>query len=185
LPTDRKIQNVEQLSQLLSECTIAISADFTRMPVTAMTDLRRALRQQDVQFRVIKNRLVYLAADAAGKPQVKDIVEGPTGLALGYGDPVEPAKALVEYIRSTRSPMRIRGGVLGDRPLSAEEVGDLAALPSRDALLARLLGQLQGPAAGLTYVLSAPISGLVRVLQRRVESLEEQQGNNSSGGAEE
>ena len=69
--------------------------------------------------------------------------------------------------------MAIRGGLLGGRALSAAEVADLAALPPKDQLIGRLAGQLNGPITGLVYVLSAPVAGLARVLQRRIESVEE------------
>jgi large subunit ribosomal protein L10 len=140
------------------------------MSVTAMTDLRHALRDKGVTFRVVKNRLTYLAADAAGKPQVREIVNGPTGLAVGFDDPSVPAKALNDFIVASRSPLTIKGGLMGDQALTAEEVGRLATLPSKDELIARLLGQLQAPITNLAYVLNAPIAGLARVLQRVAEA---------------
>jgi large subunit ribosomal protein L10 len=166
---------VEQLRSLLEGCTIAISADYSGMSVGAMTELRRSLRDKGVEFHVVKNRLVYLAADAAGKPAVKEIVQGPTGLALGFGDPVEPARALSEFLSSTRHPLAIKGGVLGDRVLTAQEVDSLALLPSKDQLIAQLLGLLQGPITGLARVLNAPLSALVTVLQRHMEASEDEE----------
>ena len=157
----------------MERCTIAITADFSNLRVGDMTELRRVLREKGVQIRVIKNRLAHLAADAAGRPAIKEIVEGPTAIAFGYGDPLEPAKALVDFIRNTRSPLKIRGGFMDDRPLSADEIDSLAALPSKEVLIGRLMGQLQGPVAGLVYVLNEPISGLARVLQRQVENTEQ------------
>ena len=156
----------------MERCTIAISADYTGLGVGAMTQLRRALRDKGVEFRVVKTTLAHLAADAAGRPAMKDITEGPTGFAIGYGDPMDPAKALVDFIRANRSALRIKGGLMGGKTLSAAEVDTLATLPSREELIARLLGQMQGPIAGLVYTLNAPISGLANVLQRRVEQAE-------------
>ena len=173
MPTERKEQEVDRLADLLKECAIAISTDYTGMSVGAMTELRGAMRENDVTYRVVKNRLTYLAAEAAGKPHVRDVVQGPTGMAFGFADPVEPARALTQFIRSTRSPLKIKGGVMGERSLTAEEVAQLAALPSKDQLVARLLGQLQGPVTGLVYALNGPVSGLARVLQRRIEALGE------------
>ena len=176
MPTDRKVKDVEEIQKLLETCTAAITADYTGLKVGAMTELRRSLRQRGVTFRVVKNTIVYLAADAAAKPAVKGIVQGPTGIAFGFEDPVEPAKALTEFIVSTRSPLKIMGGLLGDRALSAGEVASLAALPSRDQLVANLLGRLQAPVTGLAYVLSAPVASLARVIQRRIEQADTQDG---------
>ena len=170
MPTERKEQIVAELRRLIEGSTVAISADYTGMTVGAMTELRRTLRQSEVEFHVVKNRLTYLAADAASRPLVKEIVQGPTGIAFGFADPVEPARVLVDFIRANRSSLKIRGAVLGDRQLSAEEVAALAALPSREELIARLLGQLQAPIARLTYVLNAPLSGLMTVLQRAAKA---------------
>ena len=175
MPTEQKISIVQDLSKLIEGSTIVISTDYTNMSVGEMTDMRRALRERDVEFRVVKNSLLYLAAEAAGKPLVKDIVEGPTGIAFGYADPVEPAKALNDFVRATRVSLKIRGGVMGDRSLSAEEIATLATLPSKDELIAQLLGQLQSPILGLAYVLNAPIASLARVLQRRSESVGSQE----------
>ena len=156
----------------MEECTVAISTDYTGLSVSAMTELRRSLREKNVQFRIVKNTLAYRAADAAGRPAFKEIVDGPTAFAFSNGEPVDPAKALVDFIRTTRSPLKIRGGILGDRVLTLEEVNNLATLPSKEELIARLMGQLNAPAAGFVYVLNANIAGLARLLQRHVENLE-------------
>jgi len=176
VPTEQKVKDVEEIQKLLESCTSAISADYTGLKVDAMTALRRALRQRGVTFRVVKNTISYLAADAAGKPAVKEIVQGPTGIAFGFEDPVEPAKALTDFMTSTRSPLKIRGGLLGDRALSAEEVASLAALPSKDQLISNLLGRLQAPITSLAYVLSAPVASLARVIQRHIEQADTQDG---------
>lgn len=173
MPTERKTKIVAELREWMERCTVAIATDYSGVSVTAMTGLRRALREQGVQYRVVKNTLAHLAADAAGQTAMKGIVEGPTGIAFGYGDPTEPAKALAEFIRTNRTTLTVKGGVMGERTLTAQEVSQLAALPSRDELLARLAGQLQSPIAGLVHVLNGPLSGLARVLQRRIESVQE------------
>ena len=173
MPTDKKRELVAEIRRLLEGSTVAISADYTGMSVPAMTGLRRALRETNVEFHVVKNRLTYLAADQAGKPLVKGIVEGPTGIAFGFDDPVAPAKAMLEYIRANRSPLKIRGAVVGDRQLTPEEVSALALLPSRDELIARLMAQLQSPITRLAGALNAPLAGLVTVLHRASESASE------------
>ena len=164
---------VEEMRRWMETCTVAVSADYTGLGVGSMTGLRRTLREKDIQFRVVKNTLAHLAADAANRPAFKQIVEGPTGIAFGYGEPTEPAKILADFIRATRSPLTIRGGILGDRALSAEQVNTLALLPSKEELIARLMGQLNAPASGLVNVLNAPIAGLARVIQRHVENAEQ------------
>ena len=171
MPTEAKIKKVEEIKDLLERSAILISTDYTGMGVDSMTALRRALREKGVGYRIVKNTLTYLAADAAGMPGVKEIVHGPTGIAFSYGDPIEPAKAISEFVRTTRLPLQVRGAVMDGRTLTAAQVEDLARLPSKDELIAKLMAQIQGPITGLVYVLSAPISALARVLQRGAESL--------------
>ncbi len=171
MPTEKKIQAVEELRRWIERSTIAIATDYSGSPVSSITDLRRALREKGMEFHVVKNTLAYIAADAAGKPAVKEIVQGPTGIVFGYGDPAESAKVLTEFIRSTRSTLKVRGGALNGRVLTPDQVEALATLPSREELVARLLGQLQAPIASLMYILNAPMSGLARALQQHLENL--------------
>jgi len=172
MPAEHKIEAVDRLKEKLERSTIVISADPTGMSVTDMTAFRRALRESDVEFRVIKNSLAHLAADAADKAMVKEVIHGPTGIALGTGDPIGPAKALVDFIKSNRSPMTIRGAVFDNRVLTKADVENLASLPGRDQLLAQLAGLMLNAVTRLVYVLDAPLKGLATVLQRHADVLE-------------
>ena len=176
MPTEAKRAQVESIRELLESSTAVVSTDYTGLSVQSMTELRRSLRGNGVGFRVVKNTLTHLAADAAGKPGMKEIVEGPTGIAFSLDDPVAPAKALREFIRSSRSPMTIRGGLLGEQVLSASEVDRLADVPSRDQLIAQLMGQLMAPVTSLAYVLDAPVASLARVLQRKIDTAANEEG---------
>lgn len=175
MPTQAKMDAVSALSDKFGRSAIVITTDYSGLPVSEMTALRRALREAGVEYRVVKNTLAYRAADAAGKPAIKEAVEGPTGIALGYGEPTEPAKALSAFIRSTRSTLKVRGGEMDGKTLSEADVNRLAALPARDELIAQLLMRMNSPIAGLVNVLNGPIAGLARVLQGRVDKLQEQE----------
>ncbi|GAI29445.1 unnamed protein product, partial [marine sediment metagenome] len=84
-------------------------------------------------------------AERAGKDDLVSFLEGPIAIAFGYGDITEPAKALADYIRTSRTSLNIKGGFLGDRLLTSEDVATLSTLPSRDILLAKVLGGMQSP----------------------------------------
>ena len=170
MPTKIKTEKVKSIGTLLNDATCIVSADYTGESVDTMTELRRALREKGVNFKVIKNSLTYIAADEIGKPGIKDIIQGPTGLAIGFKDPLDPAKTICEFIDKSGANITIRGGLLGDQILSADEVQKLAKLPSKDQLISQLMSQLQGPVTSLVYVLNGPISSLARVLQRKIES---------------
>ena len=186
MPTQKKIDTVEALKQKFATCTIAVATDYTGLDVNNMTELRQRMGAREVQYLVVKNTLAYLAAEAAERPQIKEIVQGPTGLAFGYGDPVEVAKALDEYVRTTRSSLVIRGAVLEQRRLSSSEVTRLSSLPPREQLVAQLLGNAQMPLALLMGQLRAPMSRLLStlngplvaldiLLQQRVQQLKSQE----------
>ena len=165
LPTEKKIARVEALREKLSQCTIAVVTDPTGLGVNTLNDLRQRLRERGIEYVVVKNTLTYLAADQAGVPHLKEAVQGPTALAFGYQDATQAAAGLEDYLRSTRSTLPIRGGILGARLLSAADVSALATLPPREQLVGQVLGQLQGPTARLLGQLQAPVYRLMAALQ--------------------
>ena len=174
MPTERKVQAVQDMVDWLDGATIVIATSYTGLPVTDMTALRRALREKEVRYKVVKNTLAYIAAENAGKPELKEIIQGPIAIAFGYGEPTDPAKALDDFIRETRSPLEIRGAVLDGRVLDSDQVQQLASLPSKDELVSQMLARMQSPISGLVNVLNGPIAGLARVLQGHIDNLQEQ-----------
>jgi large subunit ribosomal protein L10 len=164
MPTQKKIDAVEKLSQELSGCTVTVATDFSGMSVKAMVDLRSHLKEQGVEYRVVKNTLAQRAADAAGQPAIKEILDGPTGFAMGYGDPLVLVKLLVEYARANRLPLQVRGMVLDGIAYKDQAARDLATLPSREELASRLVGQLSSPLVRLATVLNGPLQGLANTL---------------------
>ncbi len=168
---EKKAQIVSNLADDLSRSTIIIATNYQGLVAKQMAGLRNALAKAGVGYHVIKNTLVYRAADQVGKPQLRDIVEGPVALAFGYDDAVNAAKALTQYIKSTTLPLQIKGGLLGGRVLPPEEVLRLASLPPREVLISRLIGQLQAPVATLHNVLTSPLQGLLNVLRNRAQAV--------------
>ena len=173
MPTQGKIDKVNELQSKLEKCSIAVTATYSNIGVNDMTDLRRRTRDAGVEFVVIKNTLMHLAADAANKPQIKEIVNGPTAIAFGYDEPIDVAKTLSEYIRTTRSPLAFQGAVIGDGPpLPAADVERLAALPPKPVLVSTLLGQLQAPLYQLLGILNGPLQSFGGILQARIRQIE-------------
>ena len=166
MPTPKKESQVEDIKSRLSRSSIAIATGYQGMSASNMTDLRARLREQGIEYRVIKNTLALRAASELGNEGVDRVLLGPTAIAFGYGDATEAAKGLNGYIVTSRPPLVIHGAVMDGQVLSGDQVVILATLPPRDELLARLLGQMQAPITGLATVLSAPLRGLVTVLQR-------------------
>ena len=174
MPTEKKRKMVDSLTEKLSRCNIVISSDFRGLPVAEMAELRRKLRQKGIEYKVVKNTLALIASERAGKAALKEVVEGPTGLALGYGDPIEATRALVEAARGLRAGFSIKGGLMDGRVLSAGDVAMLATTPPREELLARLVSQMNAPIYRLVNTLAAIPRGLVTVLSARAEQLRAQ-----------
>ena len=170
---ERKGEQVNQLAEKLSRSSIILATDYRGLSVAEMTELRRQLRRQGAEYRVVKNTLTSLAAEKVGKRDLCAWLKGPTALALGSGDAVALAKALIDYQRSTKTPLTIKGGMLDGQVLSAAEIVTIAFLPSREVLIIKLIGTVYGPIYGLVYVLSAELRGLLGVLQARIRQLEE------------
>jgi len=173
LPTQQKIDRVSALADKLARSTIAVTADYTGISVNEMTALRRQLRASGVEFTIIKNTLMDLAADVANRPLVKDIVQGPTAIAFGYDDPLDVAKAITDFVRTNRSVLAVKGAIMGDGPImSPAEVAHLASLPPKPQLIANLLGQLQAPIQRLFGALNGPLQSFDGLLQARIRQLE-------------
>ena len=170
---EQKKETVGELADKLERATIAITTSYRGLTVAQMTELRRKLRQEEIEYRVIKNNLARFAAEQTGREGLTSVIQGPTAIAFGYGDVVSPAKVLLDYIRSTKIELGILGGLMEQRVLSAADVTALATLPSREVLIARLLSGMQGSIYGLVNVLNANIAGLVNLLNARKHQLEE------------
>jgi large subunit ribosomal protein L10 len=167
---EKKVQIVSNLADDLSRNNIIIATNYQGLLAKQMAELRNALSKAGVEYHVVKNTLVFRAADQAGKPQLRDIIEGPVALAFG-DDVVNTAKALNQYIKSAALPLQIIGGLLGDQILPPQEVISLATLPPREVLIAKLIGQLQAPIGTLHNILNLPLQGLLNVLQNRAQTI--------------
>lgn len=171
---EKKTQIIDELQEIFSKCSISILTDYRGLATSEMTNLRRRLQESGSEYKVVKNTLARFAAEKAGKGDLVSSFEGPVAIAFSYDDITAPARVLAGYIRDSASSLSIKGGFLGDRLLTSEEVMTLSTLPSREVLLARLLGQMKSPVSGLLNCLVSPIRGIMGVLQARINQLEEE-----------
>ena len=173
MPAAKKVALVAEIKQDLERAEVAISSDHSGLDVQAFQALRRALHPANVRVRVVKNSLAKLAAEAAGRPELAELLQGPTTLTLGYGDPVAPARLLMEHLRSARLTLPIYGGWIEGRILSAAEVEELARTPSRDELIAQIAGKLRSPVQNLAGLLQATLRDFNGLVEARANQLEE------------
>jgi large subunit ribosomal protein L10 len=169
---EQKAQLIDSLQEVISRCSVGVLTDYRGLTAADMTALRRQLREAGVEYRVVKNTLARFAAQRAGRDELVGFFEGPVAIAFGYGDITEPAKALAAYMAATKLEIAIKGGFLADRLLGPAEVDSLSKLPPREILLARVVGGIKSPISALVSRLSAPMTGLVVVLQSRIKQLE-------------
>jgi large subunit ribosomal protein L10 len=113
-----------------------------------------------------------MAAKAAGRDNMADIVQGPTALAMGFEDPIAPVKALTEHLRAKRLNIEIHGGWLEGKVLTREEVEDLATMPSKDQMIADVVAKLQGPLYNFAGLLQSTIRNFSGLVEARANQLE-------------
>jgi large subunit ribosomal protein L10 len=172
MPTQKKIDTVEELRSCIERSTITIAAEYRGLRVNEMGALRRAVRDAGVDLRVVKNRLFLRAAEAAGKPELAQLAEGPTAIVFGYEDVSAATKAVTEYMRTARNTFAVRNGVMDGQLLSLTDLQDLASLPTKPVLLAMLAGTLQAPVAQLAGLLNGSMRSLAGLLDARANQLE-------------
>ncbi len=153
---EQKKAVVAELSDKMSRAASGVLVKYQGITVADDTKLRAALRNAGVEYSVIKNSLIGRAADIAGLGEIKGELEGMNALAISYDDPIAPAKILKEYADKIES-FELRGGFLDGAVVDVNTVKELAEIPPKEVLLARMLGSLQGPLSGLAVALQAII----------------------------
>jgi large subunit ribosomal protein L10 len=153
-PRPDKVAIVEEITAKLNESVAVFVSEYRGMSVGQLADLRTPLRAAGAEHKVYKNTLARLAATDAGYESLNEYLLGPTALTFVTGDSVAAAKALLDQSK-TNPLLIIKGGVLGDAPMTADDVKALASLPSREVLLAQLAGAFQAPLVKTAGLLQA------------------------------
>lgn len=159
---------IAEVAELLEGTETVFVSDYRGLTVAQLSELRGTLRQSGARFRIVKNTLGALAAERAGRETFKALLSGPTAVTFCGDDPVAAAKAIADYAR-THPQVEMRGGLMADALLDAEQLRALASLPPRDTLVAQVVGTLAAPMTGLVTVLQGTISGFVRALGQVAE----------------
>jgi large subunit ribosomal protein L10 len=171
LPTAKKVETVNELTELLRRSTVVVGAEYRGLRVGEITALRRQLRDQGIEMHVIKNTLFSRAAEAAGKPELAELCEGPTAVVVGFDDPVGPIKTVVEYQRTARNTFTARKAYMDGQIYPGNRLTEIATLPSKETLIAEVAGALQSPLTTFVYLLQATIQEFVGLMDARAEQL--------------
>ena len=168
MPTDAKRATVAELRGDLSRSTTLVTTEYRGLTVKDLGEIRRALRKQHVTYRVVKNRLMRIAAEQEGNPGIASLLRGPSAIAFGTGDEALVARTVLEAVRPYKL-LKVTGGVVGGRSLDPDGVTRLATLPSRDVLLAQLAGAFSAPATTVAGLMAASLRSLGSLLTQLQE----------------
>jgi large subunit ribosomal protein L10 len=158
-----KEQMLQMLKEKMGSSQIIIMADYKGINVDAITKLRRRMYESGSELKVAKNTIIKIAARELNLEGADPYLEGPTALAFGTNDPVAPAKVLYDFIKEFKK-LEVKGAILEGQIIGAEQVKALANLPSREVLLAQVLGGMQAPMYGFAGALQGLLRNLVYVL---------------------
>jgi len=167
MPTEAKRETIDDLRVQLDASRTMIVSEYRGLKVKDISEIRRALRKQNVSYRVVKNRLMRIAAqDNAAAAALSPLLVGPTAIAFGTEESAT-AKAVLDAVRPYAKIVKITGAVLGSSRIDADSVTRLATLPSREVLLAEALGAITAPLSTMAGLFDAPlrdVAGLVQAL---------------------
>lgn len=174
MPQPQKIQKVEEISENLKNANGVFLTDFSGLSVEEITQLRREFRKADVSYLVVKNTLAKRSCEEIGLEGMVPYLTGPTGLALANGDPVAPVRVIVDFLKAHKNKEKpeIKGAVVEGQMLTAKEAEAMKDIPTRDVLVAQVVGSIAAPLSGLVGGLQGVISKLVYALDAVKEKKE-------------
>ena len=160
---DAKQQITEDLHDRFARSAIIVLTDYKGLDVTTINDLRRKLRESNIEYQVVKNTLLVRAAEDTEVALIKDHFKGPSAVAISYDDPVAPAKVLTQFAKDNNK-LEIKVGVLNGKVLDLQAIKALATLPSKEVMLAHLLSTINAVPTSFVRVLAEVPRSLLNVL---------------------
>jgi large subunit ribosomal protein L10 len=163
LRIEDKQQITQDLRERFSKSAITVVTDYKGLDVTAMNDLRRKLRAEEIEYQVVKNTLLIRASEDNDVALIKDFFKGPSAVALSYDDPIAPAKVLTQFAKDN-AKLEIKVGVMNGKVLDANAIKTLAKLPAREVLLGQLLSALNAIPTSFVRTIAEVPRSFVNVL---------------------
>ena len=159
-----KKQFVEDLHSRLEKAQGTFLVNYKGLKVEEINQLRNDLRDAGAEFQVIKNRLLKLACEGTETELIKDDMQGPSAITMSYEDVIAPAKALIEFAKTSQH-LEVKKGQVSGKVIDPNGVKQLASLPGREVLLAQSLAAMQAVPAGFVRVLGGMVGQLLNVLK--------------------
>ena len=144
---------VAEISEKINGAQAVVLVDHRGLTVAQDTELRKALRAEGVKYKVYKNTMMNFAFEGTDYEQMKDLLNGPSAMAVSKDDPAAPARVLYKFAK-TADKLEIKGGVVEGKFYDAKGLSEIAEIPSREVLLSRLLGSMQSPIANFARVIN-------------------------------
>lgn len=163
-----KTQNIEEIKEKIDNAQSVVLVDYRGLNVGQLTELRSKYREAGVEYKVYKNTMMRFAFKDAGLEDFNEFLKGPSAIAFGYDDPVQAAKITSEFAKENEK-LEIKAGIVDGKVIDVQGVKDLASLPSREVLVAQVLGGFNAPIQGFANVLQGSIRSLATVLNAIAE----------------
>jgi len=164
MPTAQKEQLVEEIKNRFNDSGAVLLADYRGLSVKELEQLRVKLREAGAELTVYKNSLTEIAMRELALPSMTEYLSGPTAFVFGGEDPVAPAKVLTQFAKEHKA-LELKGGLVENQVVDADSVKAIATLPSREELIAKLLGTMLNPIVGFARVLNGPTEAFARTVQ--------------------
>jgi len=168
-----KKAEVKVIQEHLKESVCVVLTDFRGLNVDELAELRKKLREKRADYKVVKNRLTKIAANNLDLSDLGDYLTGPTALVMSVEEMISPAKIVYDFAKEHEA-LKIKGGILEGEIVDSAKIKALASLPPKEELLAKMLGNLNGPIVGFVNVLNGPLRGLVGVLSAIADQKEKE-----------
>jgi large subunit ribosomal protein L10 len=165
MPSALNTQKLEEIKTDLEDVVAVWVVDYRGLTVKESQELRRSIREADASLKVYKNTLVKIALNDMELPNMDEVLAGPSAFVFAKGDPVASAKALKDFAKDHKA-LEIKGGMMDNTFIAADEVQAIASLPSKEVLIAQIAGAISGVARGLAVSINGVPSGLARAIQQ-------------------
>lgn len=171
MPTQRKIDSVAALTDKMSRMQAVVVADYRGITVEEITKVRNKIRPLGGEFIIAKNTLALIAAKATGFESIEPALYGPTALCFAYSDAAAVAKAIKE-VNAEIKKLSFRGAMLGNTYIDGDKSLDVvASVPTRQEILAQIVGTIDAPVSGIVNVLNSAATGVLYAVQGRIDQM--------------